>query len=249
MKKVICCVVAVALLACGCSANSGKDRTVSVLAASSLTEAFTTLAAQFERTHRGISVELNFGASSSLATSIVNHAPADVFASAAPGPMQIVLRAGLAAGAEPFATNVLEIAVAPGNPEHIDGLADLARARLKVALCDPAVPCGASAKQALAKARVRVTPVSLETDAKATLAKVRLGEVDAALVYATDVRAARSAVTGVAVPDAQNVRNSYPIAVVNGARPARESQEFADFVRSAQGQAVLAAAGFGPASA
>jgi molybdate transport system substrate-binding protein len=249
MRKVVCGIVAAALLASGCSGNSANDSTVSVLAASSLTETFTTLGKQFEQAHRGIHVELNFGASSALATSIVNRAPADVFASAAPGPMQTVLRAGRAGGAEPFATNVLEIAVARGNPRHITGLADLGDQRLKVALCDPAVPCGSAAKQVLARAGVRVAPVSLETDVKATLAKVRLGEVDAALVYVTDVRAAGAAVAGVAIPAAQNVRNSYPIAVIKGARPAREAQEFVDFVRSAQGQAVLAAAGFGPASA
>ena len=244
MRRFATALLAATVSAAACSAR-GHDETVAVFAASSLTGTFTALAAQFERAHPGVHVELDFGASSSLATSIANDAPADVFASASPGPMQTVVKAGRARTSEPFATNVLEIAVATGNPRHIGGLRDLARPGLKVALCDPAVPCGSSAAKVLAAAHVAVKPVSLETDVKATLAKVRLGEVDAALVYVTDVRAAGAAVGGVVIPPAQNVRSTYPIAVLKGAKPATAAQQFVDFVRSAQGQAVLESAGFG----
>src|SRR5215470_6737984 len=154
-----------------------------LIAAVSLTESFTRIGKDFGAANPGSKVTFNFAGSSALATQINQGAPADVFASAAPGNMKTVTDAGNGDGAPTtFARNQLVIAVPKGNPKGITGLADLTRSGVKVALCAEQVPCGAAAKKALTTANVKLTPVTLEQDVKSALSKVKLGEVDAALV-------------------------------------------------------------------
>jgi molybdate transport system substrate-binding protein len=190
-----------------------------------------------------VTVTFSFGASSTLAQQIESGSPGDVFASADERTMNSVAQASDVRGTPKiFALNKLEIAVAPGDPKRIAGLADLARRDLQVALCAPQVPCGAFAAQALARARVTVPRASQEQDVKAVLTKVRLGEADAGIVYATDVRAAGSSVAGVAIPDSLNVVARYPIVLLRSASPA--AQGFVDFVLSPAGAAILRRYGF-----
>lgn len=217
---------------------------ITVLAAASLTEAFTKIGTQFEAAHPGTKVTFSFGASSALATQITQGAPADVFASASKKTMDTVIAAGAAGAATPFVDNVMAIAVPPSNPAKITGVADLARPGVKVALCQPEVPCGVGARAVFEKASITVKPVTEETDVKATLAKVQLGEVDAAVVYATDVLAAGDKVKGVPVPDAVNAATTYPIAALKASKNAPLATAFVDYVRSAAGLKVLTEAGF-----
>jgi molybdate transport system substrate-binding protein len=238
-----------ALLLAGCAsaspaAGNGAGGSITVYAAASLTGTFTMLGKDFERAHPGARVRFDFGASSTLATQIGQDAPADVFASAATDDMDDVVRAGRAVRPVVFARNRMEIAVPPGNPARISSVADLARSSVRVALCDPTVPCGAVAAKVFRNAAVTLRPVSREADVKAVLAKVELGEVDAGVVYVTDVRAAGSAVAGVPIPDAVNASTDYPIATVLGSHDASLATAFADYVLSAAGRSVLAAAGF-----
>jgi molybdate transport system substrate-binding protein len=246
MMRRLAAVGAVALMAVAAisACSSTKTTTLTVYAASSLTGSFTQLGHAFEQAHPHTKVVFDFGASSALATSITNGAPADVFASAAVKNMQSVLSAADASTSANFANNVLEIAVPPGNPKHIATLADLAGPGVKVAECDPAVPCGAVATKVLANAGVTVTAVSREADVKSTLAKVQLGEVDAGLVYVTDVKAAGSKVVGIAIPASVNANTEYPIAVLTHSKHTDLAQQFVDLVTSAAGQAVLREAGF-----
>ena len=133
--------------------------TLTVLAAASLTETFTELEKQFEAAHPGVDVKLNYAGSSDLAQQIVNGAPADVFAAASDATMKTVTDAGLAAGTpKVFATNVLQIATAPGNPKGIASFADLAKPDLKVVVCAPQVPCGAAAEKIEKATGVTLTP-------------------------------------------------------------------------------------------
>ena len=228
----------------GSSSGTSLHGSVTVLAASSLTEAFGTLATQFEAAHPGVRVKLSFGASSTLAQQIKAGAPADVFASAAAKNMQQVIAAGAASTSSDFAANVMEIAVPPGNPARITGIADLARPGVKVALCQPQVPCGATAQQVFSNAGITVTPVTEEADVKSTLTKVETNEVDAGVVYVTDVRAAGRKVTGIAIPSGQNAATSYPIAVLSKAANPAAASAFVEYVLSAAGQQVLAMDGF-----
>jgi molybdate transport system substrate-binding protein len=237
-----------ALVGCGggsddaASGSTGPSGKIVVLAASSLTESFTALGKAFEAEHPGTTVSFSFAASSELATQVEQGAPADVFASASPATMAQVSDA--AVKPVTFARNTLEIAVPAGNPAKVTGLADFAKKDLTIALCAPEVPCGAAADKVFAAAKVTPEPDTLEADVKATLAKVTLGEVDAALVYKTDVIAAGDKVEGIDFPEAAGAVNDYPIAVLADARKPATAQAFVDLVMSAGGQKVLSEAGF-----
>ncbi|MFG2168682.1 molybdate ABC transporter substrate-binding protein [Micromonospora chersina] len=248
MRAALAGVATLALSLTGCGAGdestAGTGGTVTVFAAASLTETFTKLGRDFEAAHPGTRVVLNFAGSSALATQITQGAPADVFAAASPATMRTVTDAGDAAGPPVvLVRNQLVIAVPERNPDRVGGLADLARPGVKVALCAEQVPCGAAAKSALDAAGVRLTPATLEQDVKGALAKVKLGEVDAALVYRTDVRAA-AGLAAVEFPESARAVNDYPIVVLKHAGNPDGARAFVEHVRSDAGLAVLTAAGF-----
>jgi molybdate transport system substrate-binding protein len=226
------------------SASASLSGQITVLAAASLTGSFTTLGTQFEAAHPDTKVIFSFGASSTLATQITAGAPADVFASASPTNMTQVVAAHDATNPTMFAKNVMEIAVPPANPAKITTLADLARPGVKVALCAPAVPCGATARRVFANDKITVTPVTNEVDVKSTLAKVQLDEVDAGVVYVTDVLAAGAKIKGITIPDDVNASTSYPIAALTASGNPTLAKAFVDYVLSPDGATALTTAGF-----
>jgi molybdate transport system substrate-binding protein len=260
VKRRAAALVAVVLVsaAAGCSAagsasdtGSALEGEVTVLAAASLTESFDKLIEQFEHQHPKVTVRASYGASSTLAQQIDQGAPADVFASASEATMDTAVKAGRIDGTPtPFARNTLQIAVPKNNPGKVTGLKDFANDKLRIALCAPQVPCGAAAKKALAAAKVTAKPDTLEADVKATLTKVALGEVDAALVYRTDVQAAAAsggnAVKGIDFPEAAKAVNVYPIALCGDAPNREAAEEFVAYVLGSDGKVALAAAGFQP---
>jgi molybdate transport system substrate-binding protein len=219
---------------------------ITVFAASSLTAAFKDLGAAFTKAHPDATVTFSFDASSALVTQITQGAPADVFASADTANMDKLTSASLTASPPVvFATNALSIIVPAGNPKGIRAPDDLTNAKLKVVLCDPTVPCGKYAKQSLAAAKVDVTPVSLEQNVKGVVTKVTTGEADAGIVYLTDVKAAGDKASGVNIPASVNVIAKYPIASVKSSTHQDIDAAFIAFVTSPEGQAILAASGFG----
>ena len=229
----------------GAGSSSGLTGDITVFAAASLTESFNQIGKDFEAANPGTKVIFNYGGSSGLATQINQGAPADVFASASPSTMKTVTDAGDGVG-EPtvFVKNQLVIAVPKGDPKGIKTLNDLTKPGLKVALCAEQVPCGAAAKKALAAADVDLKPATLEQDVKAALQKVKLGEVDAALVYRTDAKAAAGDVEGVEFPESAGAINDYPIVVLANAPNKPVAQAFVEYVKGDKGQAVLTQAGF-----
>jgi molybdate transport system substrate-binding protein len=226
------------------TASGTLTGTLHVFAAASLTEAFTTLGKQFEAAHPEVKVVFNFGASSTLAQQINQGAPADVFASASTKNMGQVVSTGGAKDSTAFVRNVMEVAVPPSNPAQISSVRDLAKPGLKVALCQAQVPCGATAEKVFTNAKIAVKPVTLEADVKSVLSKVELGEVDAGVVYVTDVRAAGSKVKGVTISSDVNASTTYPIATLTDSHNLSTSQAFVSYVLSPAGQAVLTADGF-----
>jgi molybdate transport system substrate-binding protein len=218
--------------------------TITVFAAASLKETFTQLGKQFQTAHPGDTVKFSFGASSTLATQITSGAPADVFASAAPKNMQTVVSAGDASNPQDFAVNTAEVAVPPSNPAQVTSVNDLAKSSVKVALCQPQVPCGVVAAQVFKNAGITVKPVTLQPDVKSVLTQVELGNVDAGVVYVTDVKAAGAKVTGVPIPASDSASTTYPIATISNSKNQSIAQAFVAYVLSPSGQAVLSAAGF-----
>ncbi|MCO7274781.1 molybdate ABC transporter substrate-binding protein [Cellulosimicrobium cellulans] len=256
-----------ALAACGSGADGGGDAassdgaadaastpaeesTLTVLAAASLRDVFTDLAADFEAEHEGVTVALSFAGSSDLGDQILAGAPADVFASADERTMARVVDAGDASDPVAFATNTLTVVTPPGNPAGVETFADLAREDVKVVVCAPEVPCGAATDTVAGAAGVTVHRVSEEASVTDVLAKVTSGEADAGLVYVTDATLAGDDVDVVDVPETDAALNVYPIALVAAAeRSGPEQVELArawiDLVTGDAGQAALAAAGFG----
>ncbi|WP_267419831.1 MULTISPECIES: molybdate ABC transporter substrate-binding protein [unclassified Curtobacterium] len=227
-------------------ATAGPTGSITVFAAASLQKTFTTLGADYERAHPGTTVTFSFAGSSDLVTQIQNGAPADVFASADEPNMEKLTAAHLIDGsAEPVATNTLQIAVAPGNPKQVHDLGDLTAPGLQVVTCAVPVPCGAATQKVEQAAGVTLHPVSEEQSVTDVLGKVESGQADAGLVYVTDVRGAGGKVDGVEFDAARKVVNTYPIGVVQGSRNTSLARSFSTYVRSDDGQKVLAAAGFG----
>jgi len=234
---------------------------ITVFAASSLTDAFREIGVGMRAARLGASVAFNFGGSPTLRTQLAQGARADVFASADEATMLGAQEDGTITG-QPriFALNLLTVIMPAGNPAQIVRLQDLARPGMKLVLAAPEVPVGLYARQAFesmgrdaafgsgfAEAVAR-NVVSNETDVKAVVAKVQLGEADAGVVYRTDITAAvRAKVTELAIPDADNVVARYPIALVKGGPNAVGGQAFLSYVLSPPGQEVLARYGFGPA--
>jgi molybdate transport system substrate-binding protein len=253
-------VVVAALLvvtACGSSANgagsshaksagnSALTGTLTVFAAASLTDVFGALGDQLMADNPDLHVQFNFAGSSALATQLTQGAPADVFASANETQMKVVTDAGLQ-GAAPtvFTENVLEIAVPKGNPGKVTGLADFAKPDLTLAVCAPDVPCGAAATKVFLAAGITAVPDTQEEDVRAALTKVQLGEVDAALVYASDVQSAGPDVEGIPFPAAEKAINEYPVCTLAAAPNPDAAKAFVDLVLSDAGQKALEDAGF-----
>lgn len=230
------------------AANGGEQVELTVFAAASLNESFTALGKTFEEQHPGTTVTFVFGPSSGLANQVNEGAPVDVFASASTKNMDDVVAAGNTATGDgapkTFAQNTMEIAVPAANPRNIDDLADLADPQAKVALCQEQVPCGVAAGKVIEKAAMTVNPVTREADVKAVLTKVELGEVDAGVVYVTDVKGAGDKVRGIPIPADVNATTDYPIAITKQASHPEQAQEFIDFVMGEEGDRVLADQGF-----
>jgi molybdate transport system substrate-binding protein len=219
---------------------------LTVFAAASLTESFSALAESFEDEFPEVSVTTNFAASSELATQIMEGAPADVYASADDVNMQRVVDADETDG-EPrvFATNRLQIIVESGNPLGIATLDDLSNPALLYITAAPEAPIGRYTAEVLEAAGVDVTPRSLEENVRGIVNKVVLGEADAGIVYATDVRAAGDSATGIEIPDEFNVVARYPIVVTAATANPIAARAFVDFVTSDTGRSILSDFGFG----
>ena len=228
---------------CGGAGDAGSDDGphLTVLAAASLTDVFTGLADRFEA-DRGATVTFSFGSSTDLAAQAADGAPGDVLATADTTSMAVAQDAGVTGEVVPFASNVLVLVTAPGNPQGIESLDDLEGTSW--VRCADEVPCGRVAVQVLAAAGTTAEPVSLEDDVRATLDKVTSGEVDAGLVYATDARAAGDAVTTVPIPEAADVPTTYDLTTLEQAGDAALARAWVDLVLSDEGRRALRDAGF-----
>lgn len=237
LRTVSVIVASLALIGSACASDKkststrpGLTGTITVLAGSSLTNAFTALGTEFSATYPGTKVTFSFGSSADLETQVEQGAPADVYASADQKNMDKLVAAAENAGKPvDFARNKLEIAVEKGNPKHIATLSDLTKSGVVVVLCDPSVPCGKFADEVLGNAKVALTPSSREASVKATLTKVELGEADAAIVYVSDV-ASSGKVDGVKIRDDVNAVTTLPIVALKDSQNSALAHAWVDFV-------------------
>jgi molybdate transport system substrate-binding protein len=245
------------LLAAGCGGGSGSSGsagsgggggTLKVFAASSLTDAFTRLAATFQQQHPGWRVQLNFLGSDQLAAQIEQGDPADVFAAASSKYPQQLQGEHLLGQTSNFATNTLVLAVPPDNPAGITSVTKLGSAKLIVG--DPAVPVGAYTATVLANLGIdpgSLNIVSREQKTTDIVAKLELGEADAGFIYTSDAKTAGNKLKVIPLPAAAQATAIYPIGIVTGSANAKAAQQWIDLVLSTAGQRVLTDDGFGPA--
>lgn len=231
--------VAVPLSSCG-----NNDKTITVLAASSLTGTFTTLASQFEKDHPGVHVKLAFDSSATLAQQATEGAPADVLATADSTTMAGA-KSVLAQAPRNFATNVMVLATPSTNPAGITRFSDLNSTSVKYVVCVASAPCGTVARALLKRDGITADPVSTEIDVKSVLARLTEGEADAGIVYATDAVAAGDQVRTIPIPGSAKQQTTYPIAPLAQSKQSTLADQFVDVVLSAAGRKVLQDAGFG----
>lgn len=240
-------VVTLAALTTGCAPAAPPDNPpLIIFAAASLQGTFDDMAAAFTAAHPDYEIApINYNGSSALATQILDGADVDVIALAGEQSLAQLTQADKSAPGQVFATNTLQVAVAPGNPKHIRDLRDLAADTVTTVLCAPEVPCGAASQTLLANAGVRVSAASQETNVAAVLNRVANGEADAGLVYATDVLAAKGRVDGIVPTGAETVVSRYPLAVAVKPGSPKAASAFVEFVLSDVGQRILREHGFG----
>ncbi len=257
-SKFLSLILGITLLAGACAPRTSAPRVLTVLAAASLTDSFAELGRLFESQHPGVTVAFNFGGSQQLAQQLDQGAPADVFASANQKYMDAAIVSGrVAAGASViFASNRLVAIFPKDNPAGVAALQDLAKPGLKLDLADKSVPVGQYSLDFLDKAiqdpafdadfkdRVLANVVSYETDVKAVVTKVSLGEADAGIVYVTDYQIAAEKLGYLDIPDALNSIAVYPIAPIADGKNADLAKAFVALVLSPEGQAILTKYGF-----
>ncbi len=190
----------------------------------------------------------------------------DIYASVNLGHLRQLKAAGLMRDYMTYMHNELQIMVAKGNPRHIAGIKDLARADVRTSMPNPVnegimqfyarkvlerngiwdtisggkecVSCQTTANNWFTAVHHRETPL-----------RIKAGQSDAGIVWKTEVLAALrdgAAVEAVELPEADSLRSevSYAIGVLTGARHGDATQSFLAFLRSAEGQETYAKYGF-----
>lgn len=219
--------------------------TIVVSAAASLTDVFPVIAAGFMKRFPGTNVTFNFGGSSGLVAQVLAGAPVDVLATASEPTMWKAVDAGMVSRPLLIAKNSMAVAMPSDNPARITSLADLTRPGVLVGVCAVAVPCGTAARDVLVKNGLSITPVTYDLDVRILLNKVISGDLDAGIVYVTDVRAVGDQVSSVSIPASRNVTTTYPIAAVKASGNAATAAAFVAYVRYTPGaQSILRAYGF-----
>lgn len=244
-RWILACAVG-CLVVTACSASGGDEATrrpLAVFAAASFSTAFAEVEDAYETATPDVDVRLNLAGSSALRVQILEGAPADVYASADESNMNEILAADAATTSMVFARNTMQLAVPAGNPAQVSGLSDLADDDLLIGLCAEGVPCGEFARQVLANAGITPAPDTNEADVRSLLTKIGTGELDAGIVYASDIVDVPN-LEGVEIDAAVNVVTVAPGAVLAESSMPVEAAAFLEFMLSSAGRAILAQNGF-----
>jgi molybdate transport system substrate-binding protein len=238
-------VVTLLTVVAGCG-GSGGTTTLSVFGESSLTDVMAELATRYAQLRPGTTIRTTFAGTQELARLLTSgQRSVDVVVTSDGQSMATLRKRHLAGRGQIVAHNAMAIAVAPGNPLHVAGLASLAGPRIRLALSAPNEAAGRYARTVMTRAGVNVRPRSMDIDVRAVVEEVRMGTADAGIVYGTDISAAGVAVSGVPIPDVQNVNASYPAAVATASHHAKAAAAFVTWLTSPEAQAIIGRFGFG----
>ena len=257
--------VLVGFTGCGQGSNGGtgdekEGGKLTILAASSLIDAFGEVGKTFEKQNPGTEVRASYGASSDMLTQIQQDAPADVFASAAQEEMSTAVKDGLVAGKPVVFVKNREIIMVPkDNPAGITKFRDVARPGVSLVLAQKDVPAADYAVEILDKAnaeygedfekKVLSNVVSREADVRASVNRVTLGDADATFGYASDYTPdIRAMVKVIPIPPDLNIVATYPIAALDAAKSPGLADKWVELVTSKEGQRVLEKWNFEPAA-
>ncbi|GAA2457846.1 molybdate ABC transporter substrate-binding protein [Actinomadura vinacea] len=233
-RRIAACALLILLvsgaIAVGCGGGAGSA-TLTVLAASSTQEVMRELGDAYQQEHRGVQVRFAFGGSQEVAERLSQPAGGDVLVTADEKTMNGA-DGHLTGRRRIVAHNSMTIAVGPGNPRRVQGLRDLTRPGLRVAVAASTVPAGTYARQIFAGAGITVRPSSEEISVRAVLDRVRTGEADAGLVYITDLRSAGAAASSVPIPALENVTATYLAAAVKETEHEKETASFVAWLTS-----------------
>lgn len=244
------CAVSAALLT-GCTVSGGaqgdgaslaKGDAVTVFAPASLNAAGDQLVAAFEATH-DVDITINYAGSSTLVRQLADGAQADVLVTADEETMHAAQQEvpGLSPDTSLIASNYLVLATAPGNPQNIDAITDLADDQVLTGLCASDVPCGRLAHGALDTAGITPARQAEETSVSKVVAKLATGEIDAGFIYTTDAQHLEG-VTILELPSTSD--NHYPLALTSAGKTNPAAADFAHWLRGQDAQSILADYGF-----
>lgn len=237
--------------------NTALPTTLTVYAASSLTDVFQELGKAYMQAHPETRVEFNFAGSQELRTQLEQGARADIVATADTATMDALQQAKLIQNApRVFARNQLIVIIPSNNPAGLERAEDLTRQGLKMVVAADNVPLGKYTRALVENLSHDAgfgpefpdtfygNVVSQETNARQVLSKIVLGEADAGIVYATDAASAGDKVKFLPLVRGLNVTADYPIALLKNAPQPAQAKQFIDFIISADGQAILKKANF-----
>jgi molybdate transport system substrate-binding protein len=228
-----------------------------ILAAASLKGALERVEATYEG-GAGVQLTISTESSAALEAKIEQGAPADLFLSAdTTNPQKLVDRGFADGAAVTFAGNRLTVIVPEDNPAGIRSPADLAKPGVKVIAAGDEVPITKYARQLVHglalqpgypadfEAAYAMNVVSREDNVASVVAKIALGEGDAAICYRTDAMAS-AAVEAIDVAVAANPPVRYAGIVVKASAHPDAARAFLDWLLGPDGQGVLAGFGFLP---
>ena len=172
--------------------GSGRQRQeILVFAAASLTDVLEQLGDRFTQ-ETGAKVAFHFGGSNALARQILREGPADLFISAGSQPIDVVEQRGFLRKNTrvDLLTNELVLVGPSKASEEFRTLEELVAGRARVAIADPELaPAGYYASEALKDMGLwdRLLPhLVFAADVRTALSYVKVGDVDAGIVYRTD---------------------------------------------------------------
>ena len=233
-------------------AAHAQELTLSV--AISMREAVQELGRAFTATRPGVVLHYNLGSSGELQKQIEAGAPVDLFISAATRQMDELEKRGLvvAATRRAFARNLLTVVKPADSRVDLVRPGDLLDARVgRVVIGNPkTVPAGQYAEESLRALglweRLRPRLVYAE-NVRQALEYVARGEVEAGLVYTTDLAARAAGVTeAFRLPEDTYQPVIYPAAAVTASRQPALAGAFIELLLSREGRAVLGRLGFQP---